>query len=166
MKKLLYKALGLFVFVLFCMTFGSCKKDYVVVEESAIVRDDNPPKEMFSSDNDYGSFNRVFIEQEDMDKAIYYGNIQIEANSYWDSNTGRQVVTIYSQDYYKIPAKKYWGPYHEKILVSKSVEYYLIPASTMSTFKDFIKRKGSVISYLSGVRPSFDSQWKMIDGAE
>lgn len=145
--------------------FTSCTKtEFIEVQKSALVRDDNPPKGMFYSMSDYGNFNKVLIEKEDFDKAIYYGNMQTGSNSYWDQNTGQLVNNIYYQEYYKIPAKKYWGTYQDQIWVSKSWDYFLVPGPTMATFKDIILRKGSVISYLSG--QSMTSQWRSIDGAE
>lgn len=158
MKK---SILLLVVIVMSFVVFTSCEEENF---ETGINRNDNPPSGLYQNENDYGSFSEVYIEKNDIEKVKYFGNYGSGDNTYFDAETGLLTRNIYSQDYFKIPAKKYFGLFWSQICISRSTEFYIISASELSQVKEIVERKGFSIVGFDG-RNNINYQWKTISGA-
>jgi len=133
--------------------FVGCKKDAPIVE--TIVRTDDPPRDMFET-NQYSVTYKVFVEATDVDKAIkqgYYCNYDQNGRPY---DCG---------DYYKMPAKKYWGFYKGQTYVSQNWNWYILRANTLLDAQNAIRKKDAAIGYwCNGCQNPFNADY--ISGIE
>ncbi len=144
----------LIVVIIFVSLFASCQKDLVV--ESGLVRDDNPPKEMFQYSQEYGMYTQVYLEEYDINNAVYFYNLQT-GETYSDGNG---LIVRFTQDYYRVLGSKYWGPYKETIRISRFKDDFIISARDLDIAKKTILRKGSAIADLGS--NNLSSYWKTI----
>jgi hypothetical protein len=106
----------------------------------------------------------VYIEQEDIDAAIYMSKYCTSDYTYVDNN-GNIRNQIEFTDYFRLPAKKYFGIYKNIPTVSVSTDYYLISASVLSQAKDITSRKGATICDLDYPTIPLDTRWRSISNA-
>lgn len=137
MKKLvLFSAL-----VLTLSIFTSCEKEEPVIQP-AIVYTNDPPKEIWSSDQNYLQTYRGYINSEDYapeNKGYHY-------QSYTDGNGN--MITVNAGNWYLLKVHKYYGIYKGQIYVSQAYEMAAIYSDNLLSVQDQVNRTGSAVVFL------------------
>lgn len=132
MKKFLFFTVISVSFLFSLTALTSCTKERI---QSAIVYTDNPPKELWSPNQNYLQTYFGYVEKKDFvtEKKGYFNSCYNCTNVYWQAG-----------NWYSMKVRKYYGMMNEKIYISNSFESAAVFSETLLDIQDVMTRMGSV----------------------
>jgi hypothetical protein len=132
MKKFLFFLAITTSFLFSLLSLTSCTKERI---RSAIVYTDNPPKELWSSNQNYLQTYLGYVERKDF---------ITEKKGYFNAPNTGMYQNYQSGTWYLMKIRKYYGMINGKIYISNSFENAAVFSETLLDVQDVIERTGAV----------------------